>query len=116
MRNTRSEFLQMMARAEELTVKYNWYEKKVRPYSYPITIREILNDCDDYDNCTAGSRMQLFSLLKGTLEILESWEKFELTKVAVIYNGRQIYLTPETITALRECGDTVEIIQEGGVK
>ena len=108
----RIKFMKLKARAEELTAKYNWYDEKVRPYSYQISVREVLKECEDYDDCTRGSQEYLYLLIKGLVEILEAWEQTELSKVWVIYKGKRRRMAQEVIENLRECGEEIQILEE----
>lgn len=88
---TRQEFMEWLEEAEKNIVKYGWQNKKIYPYSYPIPVYKLINDCKDYDNCTSGSKEYLMALANGFKEILEAWienESKPKVTVRVIKTGK----------------------------
>ena len=106
----RNKFLTLRERAESITAEHNWYERKVHPYSYPVAIREILTECKNYDNCTSGSKVYLYQLIKGLVEILDEWDRHYKSRKMVRVNGKVKNLSPEYIEMLIEDGIKVEYI------
>lgn len=106
----RERFMELKARAEEITERHDWYDRTTFPYSYPVKVGEILKECEDYDDCTSGSQAYLYTYIKGLVEILEKWEKDYNSRRAVRVNGKVKNLTPEFIEMLIEEGIEVEYI------
>ena len=57
---------------------YNWYDKVVYPYSFPVKVTKLLHEIADYGKCTRSSQEYLNSLANGLGDILNHWEEFEL--------------------------------------
>lgn len=110
MKNEREKFMELKAMAEEIVEKYNWYDRKVYPYSYPVAVKKVLRDCRDYDHCTSGTKSYLYSYIKGLVEILENWERDYNSRRMVRVNGKVENLTAEFIEMLIEEGIKVEYI------
>ena len=106
----RQKFMELKERAEEITAKYNWYDRNTYPYSFPVKVKEILKDCEDYDDCTSGSQAYLYTYIKGLVEILEKWERDYNSRRTVRVNGKIKNLMPEYIEMLIEEGIEVEYI------
>ena len=110
----RAKFIELKARADEITAKYNWYDEKVYPYSWPERIGKILDECtiENYDNSTRGSQNHLYLLIKVLVEILEEREATELTRIWVIIRGERRKLAREVVEYFIEEGIDVQILEE----
>lgn len=76
--------------------KYNWYERTVYPYNFPIKVTKLLHEIADYGKCTKASRDYLDDLANGLGEILNAWEEqANEPKVTVIYNGKKYSVNEE---------------------
>lgn len=91
-RYNRSEDMKRFIReAEQMIEKYGWEGRKTHPYSYPMTVEEILSHLKDYDICTSGSQEYLICLANGFADILNGWEHNALQpKVTIRINGKDL--------------------------
>lgn len=92
----KNDFHEMLNDARQISDKYGFGTRKVAPYSYWLPVDEMFGWFKDYDNCTAGSKNQMYLELKGLLDILREWERQELApKVKIICGGRVAEVSEE---------------------
>ena len=69
-RNSRDE---VIAKCE----KYGFMEREVFPYSFKMTVMELVDKWKEFDSYSYQSRSIFKSELKGFLPILDRWVEFE---------------------------------------
>ena len=74
---TREEFKAKAAETIETCEKYGFMENEIMPYSFAMTVRELVKHWKDYDRCTRSSKHIMEAELTGFLPILEHWVKLE---------------------------------------
>ena len=90
------DFHEMLDEARQISTKYGFGAWKVAPYSYWLPVDEMLGWFKDYDNCTRGSKNQMYLELKGLLDILKEWERQTLLpKVKIICKGKVVEVSSE---------------------
>jgi len=67
---------QTLKEIEDTCNKYNFWEEKVMPYGYGITVQKLFDGWKDYDRCTSGSRSVIRSEISGFLPILAKWVEY----------------------------------------
>lgn len=86
----------MLNEARQISDKYGFGTWKVAPYSYWLPVNEMFGWFKDYDNCTRGSKNQMYLELKGLLDILKEWERQALLpKVKIICKGQVVEVSDE---------------------
>ena len=80
---TDEEFIRWSDDAAALVRKYNWVDRKVWPWNFPIEIADILEQIHTAPLCTYGSKVECYLLAKGLTDILNKWEEKELTGVTL---------------------------------
>lgn len=86
----------MLDEARQISDKYGFGTWKVAPYSYWLPVNEMFGWFKDYDNCTRGSKNQMYLELKGLLDTLKEWERQTLLpKVKIICNGKVVEVSSE---------------------
>lgn len=86
----------MLDEARQISDKYGFGTRKVAPYSYWLPVNEMFGWFKDYDNCTRGSKNQMYLELKGLLDTLKEWERQTLLpKVKIICNGKVVEVSSE---------------------
>lgn len=74
---TREEFKAKAAETIETCEKYGFMENTIMPYSFKMTVGELVGHWKDYDRCTRSSKHLMEAELKGFVPILEHWVKLE---------------------------------------
>jgi len=97
---TDEEFVRWSDEAAALVRKYNWVDRKVWPWNFPIEIADILEQIHTAPLCTYGSKVECYLLAKGLTDILNKWEEKELTGVT-LKNLR----TGKIFKISKECAD-----------
>lgn len=80
---TDEEFIRWANDAAALIYKYDWENRSVWPWNYPIPLTKIVNDIYDAPLYTYGSKVELYLLAKGLTNILNAWERTELEGVKI---------------------------------
>ena len=96
--NRRKSVMEFVKEAERMIDKYNWQNKTVHPYSYPVKITKVIKDIKSFDNCTECSKEYLVCLANGLGRILNSWEKYENSnkiKIKGIKSGQVIVVNED---------------------
>lgn len=75
------EFVRWSDDAAALIHKYDWENRSVWPWNYPIPVTKIVNDIHDAAQYSFGSKWELYLLAKGLTDILNKWEETELNSV-----------------------------------
>lgn len=102
----------MLNEARQISDKYGFGAWKVAPYSYWLPVDEMLGWFKDYDNCTSGSKNQMYLELKGLLDTLKEWERQTLLpKVKIICKGQVIEVSNEFAQDLIDNG-LAELFEE----
>lgn len=62
----------------ELTCeKYGFLDRKVRPYSFDIKVKDLIDGWKGYSKCTRSSQQVIEAEIRGFEDILDAWIKFE---------------------------------------
>ena len=77
------EFVRWSDEAAALIHKYDWENRSVWPWNYPIPVTKIVNDIHGAAQYSFGSKWELYLLAKGLTDILNKWEENELTGVTL---------------------------------
>ena len=87
---TREEFKAKAAETIETCKKYGFMNEKIMPYSFVMTVGELVKNWKDYDRCTRSSKQIMEAELKGLLPLVEHWVKLaNEPKVKIQYpNGK----------------------------
>lgn len=86
----------MLDEARQISDKYGFGTWKVAPYSYWLPVDEMFGWFKDYDNCTRGSKNQMYLELKGLLDTLKEWERQALLlKVKIVCKGQAVEVSSE---------------------
>ena len=102
----------MLNEAKQISDKYGFGAWKVAPYSYWLPVNEMFGWFKDYDNCTSGSKNQMYLELKGLLDTLKEWERQTLLpKVKIICKGQVIEVSNEFAQDLIDNG-LAELFEE----
>lgn len=102
----------MLNEARQISDKYGFGAWKVAPYSYWLPVDEMFGWFKDYDNCTSGSKNQMYLELKGLLDTLKEWERQTLLpKVKIICKGQVIEVSNEFAQDLID-NDIAELFEE----
>ena len=75
MKMTRDEFKAKAAEVIETCKKYGFMNETIMPYSFKMTVEELVKRWKDYDRCTWSSKELMQDELLGFLPILEHWVK-----------------------------------------
>ena len=102
----------MFNEARQISDKYGFGAWKVAPYSYWLPVNEMFGWFKDYDNCTSGSKNQMYLELKGLLDTLKEWERQTLLpKVKIICKGQVVEVSDEFAQDLIDNG-LAELFEE----
>ena len=102
----------MLNEARQISDKYGFGAWKVAPYSYWLPVNEMFGWFKDYDNCTSGSKNQMYLELKGLLDTLKEWERQTLLpKVKIICKGQVVEVSDEFAQDLIDNG-LAELFEE----
>lgn len=96
-REIRNEYIKA---AWDMVNKYGWQDRMVYPYSFGMKVTKILEDMNDFDRCTSGSKEYLVSLFNGLVDILNAWERDELEEkieVRIITSGKVIKINKKDL-------------------
>ena len=100
--NERKAFLD---EADRMVREYGWQDRTVMPYIYPVKVTKILDDFRDFDRCTSGSKCYLIALVNGLVDILNAWERQEMTpKVKMLVNGKVKEIPIDWVDFFKEIG------------
>lgn len=80
---TDEEFIRWSDDAAALVSKYNWEDKKVWPWNFPMSVVSIIDQVRTAPICTYGSKVECYLLAKGLTDILNAWEKTELEGITL---------------------------------
>lgn len=80
---TDEEFIRWSDDAAALVHKYNWEDKKVWPWSFPMSVVSIIDQVRTAPICTYSSKVECYLLAKGLTDILNAWEKIELEGITL---------------------------------
>lgn len=80
---TDEEFIRWSDDAAALVSKYNWEDKKVWPWNFPMSVVSIIDQVRTAPICTYGSKVDCYLLAKGLTDILNAWEKTELEGITL---------------------------------
>ncbi len=95
---TREEFKALAAKTIETCEKYGFMENTIMPYSFKMTVGELVRNWKDYDHCTRSSKHIMEAELNGFLPILEHWVKLENEpKVKIMYPNGKIKGVPKSV-------------------
>ena len=106
------DFHEMLDEARQISDKYGFGTWKVAPYSYWLPVDEMFGWFKDYDNCTRGSKNQMYLELKGLFDTLKEWERQALLpKVKIVCNGKVVEVSSEFAQDLIDNG-LAELFEE----
>ena len=95
---TTEEFKALAAETIETCNKYGFMENTIMPYSFKMTVRELVKNWKDYDRCTRSSQQIMVDELKGFLPILQHWVKLaDEPKVKVKMPNGKIKEVPKSV-------------------
>ena len=77
MKMTRDEFKTKAKEVIETCNKYGFVKNKIMPYSFVMTVEELIKNWKDYDQCTYSSKEIMQDELLGFLPLLEHWVALE---------------------------------------
>lgn len=80
---TDEEFIRWSDEAAALVHKYDWENRSVWPWNYPIPVTKIINDIHGAAQYSFGSKWELYLLAKGLTDIFNAWEKKEIEGVTL---------------------------------
>ena len=80
---TDEEFIRWSDEAAALVHKYDWENRSVWPWHYPIPVTKIINDIHGAAQYSFGSKWELYLLAKGLTDIFNAWEKKEIEGVTL---------------------------------
>lgn len=111
----RETLMAFIREAEQIAMEKDWMNRKTYPYpSTPMTVKQLLSECRDYDRCTSGSKAYLICLAEGYRQIFERWIYYDaLPKVKVRRkdNGKVMVVSIELAKELtEEMSELLEII------
>lgn len=102
----------MLDEARQISDKYGFGTLKVAPYSYWLPVDEMFGWFKDYDNCTEGSKNQIYLELKGLLDRLKEWERQALLpKAKIVCKGKVVEVSSEFAQDLIDNG-LAELFEE----
>lgn len=103
---TDEEFIRWADDAAALIHKYEWEDRSVWPWNYPIPVTKIVNDIHGAAQYSFGSKWELYLLAKGLTDIFNKWEDKEINGV--------ILLRKETGKVFKVDREDVEFFLETG--
>ena len=77
MKITHEEFKTKAKEVIDTCNKYGFMDKTIMPYSFKMTVGELVRNWKDYDHCTWSSKELMQDELIGFLPILENWVNLE---------------------------------------
>jgi len=80
---TDEEFVRWSDEAAALIHKYDWENKSVWPWNYPIPVTKVVNDIHGAAQYSFSSKWELYLLAKGLTDIFNAWEKKEIEGVTL---------------------------------
>ena len=80
---TDEEFIRWSDEAAARVHKYDWENRSVWPWNYPIPVTKIINDIHGAAQYSFGSKWELYLLAKGLTDIFNAWEKKEIEGVTL---------------------------------
>lgn len=102
------EVAQVVEEIKAMIAKYGWEERTVRPYSYSMTLKELVESdgWNNFKHYNASSRQLIISEINGVIEMLNIWEAQESEeKVTVrLINGNEITYPKSVADELIEIG------------
>ena len=51
----------------------NFFDNMVRPYSYLVSVREMVESAENYEDCTRSSKQVLKAEVNGLIDIINHW-------------------------------------------
>ena len=109
----RETLMAFIREVEQIAVEQGWMNRKAYPYpSTPMTVKQLLSECRDYDRCTSGSKAYLICLAEGYRQIFETWMHVDAkVKVRRKDNGKVMVISIELAKKLtEEMPELLEII------
>lgn len=71
---------------KEADKEINFFDKKVCPYSFPVKVREIVADAENFDRCSYCSKCIIRDELNGLIDIVNHWiDLYNEPKITIIY-------------------------------
>lgn len=77
MKMTSDEFKAKAKEVIDTCNKYGFMKNKIMPYSFVMTVEELVKNWKDYDHCTYSSKELMQDELIGFLPLLEHWVEVE---------------------------------------
>ena len=95
---TREEFKAKAAETIETCKKYGFMNEIIMPYSFKMTVHELVRNWKDYDRCTRSSKQIMEAELTGFLPILEHWVALaNEPKVQIKFPNGNIKAVPKSV-------------------
>lgn len=96
----------VVAEIRQICERYNFWNREVRPYSWRMTVRELVesNGWNTYKDYTSSSKAIIRQEINGFVEILEHWVAYENEPMVKIHYiaGSKADMTEEVHKSLAE--------------
>lgn len=104
--STVAEVKDVVAEIRQICERYDFWNREVRPYSWRMTVRELVesNGWRDYEHYTSSSKAIIRQEINGFVDILEHWVAYENEPMVKIYYlaGTKVGQTEEVHESLAE--------------
>lgn len=105
-KSTVAEVKGVVAEIRQICDQYDFWDREVRPYSWKMTVRELVesNGWRDYEHYTSSSKSLLRQEINGFADILEHWVAYQNEPMVKIHYlvGTKVGLTEEVHESLAE--------------
>ena len=87
---TAEEFKKASQELIDTCVEYNFMERTIHPYSFNMTVAELVKGWKDYDHCSRSSKNLMQDEYEGLAEIVQHWVEVEneRTVAVIITDGK----------------------------
>lgn len=111
MKMTAEEFKAKATEVINTCNKYGFMNETIMPYSFKMTVEELVKNWKDYDHCSYSSREIMQDELIGFLPILDHWVKLaNEPKVKIkLLNGKIKDVAKSTAEDLIDLGAAIAI-------
>ena len=76
-RPTEAEVADAVKEIERTCDEYSFWERTIYPYSFKMTVRELVKNWKDYSRCTPDSKDVILAEMNGFIPILNHWVEYQ---------------------------------------
>ena len=109
---TAEEFESAVSEIKQLVSEYGFEERAVFPYSFKMTVEELVDGWTDFARCSFSSKQIMIQEMNGFIDVLNKWvEQENEPQVTVRLTNGKVKDIPESyVDDYMECGLVTELV------